>query len=444
MADKKTLEDYLREHQEREQEEQPNQQGGIALEDFYAFLPTGQFIFVPTRSLWISSIIDRTLPKVGKIKASTHLIKTRAVQQMTWSPGDNLLIKDRFIHEGGWVPHSGAVCFNRYRPPLKIEGDPEGAEPWLALVRKVYPNDADHIVQWFAQRVQEPHVKTNHALVLGGTTCIGKDSMLKPVLHAVGQWNCASVSPVEVMGRFNSFLKSVILVISEARHLGEISRYAFYEHLKNITAAPPDVLRIDEKHLQESYIPNITGVVITTNHKTDGIFLPADDRRNMVAWSPINMTEFPDGYWNTYYNWLDNGGFENVAAFLKSHNLTNFDPKTPPPKTPAFYDIVGASASPEDAELADLLDEIGNPEATTLSRLLAAASGPVLEWLSDRKNRRAIPHRLERAGYVPARNPDANDGLWVINSRRQVVYVRSTLSVASQQQAARRYYQGTA
>ena len=88
-----------------------------------------------------------------------------------------------------------------------------------------------------------------------------------------------------MLGRFNGFLKAVILRISEARDLGEFDRFQFYDHMKSYTASPPDTLRIDEKNLREYAILNCCGVIITTNHKTDGIFLPADDRRHFVAWS---------------------------------------------------------------------------------------------------------------------------------------------------------------
>ncbi len=80
--------------------------------------------------------------------------------------------------------------------------------------------------------------------------------------------------------------------VSEARDLGEVNRYSFYEHLKAIIAAPPDVLRVDEKNLREYNVPNLCGVIITTNHKTDGIFLPADDRRHYVAWSDLTLDDF--------------------------------------------------------------------------------------------------------------------------------------------------------
>jgi hypothetical protein len=84
-------------------------------------------------------------------------------------------------------------------------------------------------------------------LVLGGAPGIGKDSLLEPAKYAVGPWNFSEVSPKNILARFNGFLKSVILGVSEARDLGDFDRFAFYEATKIYTAAPPDVLRVDEK-----------------------------------------------------------------------------------------------------------------------------------------------------------------------------------------------------
>ena len=74
--------------------------------------------------------------------------------------------------------------------------------------------------------------------------------------------------------------------------------------------------------------------------------------------------------------------------------------------------------------------------AVTLQMLVAHATDEFRVWLQDRKNRRVISHRLEPE-YTPVKNPDAKDGLWKINDRRQAVYAHSRLSVAEQIRAAR-------
>jgi hypothetical protein len=341
-----------------------------------------------------------------------------------------MLIHDRLLDHGGWIEQQGVTCFNLYRPPTIAPGNASKAGPWLDHVRHVYPTDADHCIQWLAHRVQRPQEKINHALVLGGKPGIGKDTMLEPVKHAVGPWNCEEVSPTQILGRFNGFLKSVILRVSEARDLGEYDRFQLYDHMKAYTAAPPDVLRVDEKNLRGDSVFNVTGVVITSNHLTDGIYLPADDRRHYVAWSDLTKDDFASDYWNWLWHWYNaEGGFGHVAAYLAKLDISDFDPKAPPLKTRAFWDIVNASRSPEDAELADVLDKIGNPAVTTLSEIINNTdSADFHEWLRNRKNSRAIPHRLEDCGYTAFHNNDAKDGLWHINGKRQVIYARAELS----------------
>jgi hypothetical protein len=119
-----------------------------------------------------------------------------------------------------------------------------------------------------------------------------------------------------------------------------------------------------------------------------------------------------------------------------SLNLAKFDPKAPPPKTAAFWDIVDAGNAAEDAELADMLDGLKRPDAVTLAQIKKAASGDFEEWLSDRKNWRSMPHRMERCGYTPFRNNDADDGLWRVQGKRQTIYVKATLPVAERARAA--------
>jgi len=434
---------------------------GVILDDFYAFMPQHNYIFVPTRATWPAGSVNARIPPIkltddngspvldkdGKqirLSASAWLDRFKPVEQMTWAPCQPMIIDDKLILEGGWIERSGCRCFNLYYPPTTIPGLAAEASRWLDHVRYVFPEDAEHIFDWLAHRVQRPWDKINHALVLGGAQGIGKDTLLEPAKHAVGPWNCQEVSPTQILGRFNGFLKSVILRVNEARDLGEFDRFQLYDHMKACTAAPPDVLRIDEKHLRETSIVNCCGVVITSNHKTDGIFLPADDRRHYVAWSDRTKEDpkFDAVYWNKLWMWYANGGLRHVTAFLKSRNLSNFDPKAPPKKTEAFWAIVNASRAPEESELADAIDNLGQPDALTVGKVINStlnAHGELSEfglWLRDRKNRRIIPHRLEQCGYVPVRNPTATDGLWKIEGRRQAVYAKATLAIRDQILAA--------
>ncbi len=428
--------------------------GGVTLDHFRAYMPAHNYIFAPTGEPWPASSVNARLDPVPMLnrageplldkdgnhrtqKASAWLDENRAVEQMTWAPGLPQVIADRLVSDGGWMPKPGFNVFNLYRPPLPIDGDPAKAQPWLEHVRTVYPDDAGHLIRWLAHRVQRPEEKINHAIVMGGSQGIGKDTILEGVKAAIGPWNFTEVSPQHMLGRFNGFVKSVILRVSEARDLGDVDRFAFYDHMKTYTAAPPDVLRVDEKHLREYAAFNVCGVIITTNHKTDGIYLPADDRRHYVAWSPVSREAFSDDYWSDLYRWYQSGGIGHVAAYLRTLDLSDFNAKAPPPKTPAFWDIVSANSAPEDAELADALDNLGRPEATTIASLALATSDEGFRaYLSERKNSRRIPHRLEQCGYVAVRNSAAKDGLFKVSGKRCAIYARHDLAPRDQIAAA--------
>jgi len=432
---------------------------GVTVEDFVAYHPQHFYIYTPVREMWITSGVNASCPlmpackrngdpildKNGQQKleaANIWIDKNHPVQQMTWAPGEPMLICDRQITEGGdWIEKRDTTCFNLYLPPTIAHGDSNDVAPWLEHIRRTYPDDADHMIKWFAQRVQHPQIKINHALFLGGSQGIGKDSILEPVKRAVGAVNFKEVTPGNIIGRFDGYLKAVVLRINEARDLGEVNRFTFYEHLKPLTATPPDVLRVDEKNLKEHYVLNCCGVIITSNHKANGIYLPANDRRTYVAWSNCKLEDFTEEYWNRLWQWYDDGGDRNVAAYLATLDISDFNPKAPPPKTEAWWAIVNSNIASEEIELADVLQAMGNPQAVTLEQIVAAAhSGgfiDLLDWFEDRKNRRAIPHRLAECGYEPVRNPDSRKGRWQAGGRDRAIYTQTGLSLGQRVTAAR-------
>ena len=160
-------------------------QGSRSCTDFYAHMPSGDFIFIPSRDFWPARSVDARIPRVttsaaeghqATIKASGWIAKNRPVEQVTWAPGRPELIADVLATEGGFIPQPGRSVFNLYRPPLLELGDPKEAGQWLVHLKRVYPSDSSHILNWRAHRVQRAGEKINHALVLGGAPGVGKDA----------------------------------------------------------------------------------------------------------------------------------------------------------------------------------------------------------------------------------------------------------------------------
>ncbi len=412
----------------------------ITINDFYALMPMHKYIFKPTGELWpAESINTRLPPKIvnGQIvRPSAWLDRNAPVEQMTWSPNEPALIKDKLIDSGGWIDHHGCNVFNLYRPAPVLLGDPAQAGVWLEHLNLIYPGEARHIECWLAHRIQHPGEKINHCIVLQGAPGIGKDTILEPVKQGVGPWNWQDINPAQMQGRFNEWCKAVIVRVNEARDLGDYDRYAFYDHSKVFMAAPPDVLRVDSKNIREYAVPNVVGIIITTNHEADGIFLDADDRRHFVASSEIEKDAFTEKYWTQLWDWYANGGIGHVVAYLRTLDISGWNAKASPPKTEAFWRIVHANAAPEDAELASLIDDLGNPPILQLGQLADCArrrqAFSLADFLTGLKTRRNVQHRLHQQGYIPVRNQDRKDGLWSVDGRRQAVYGQRKLSYREQ------------
>ena len=107
---------------------------GLRADDFYAYMPEHKYIFTPAATVWPAASVDARLLAVGKLKASTWLDQNRAVEQMTWAPGEPVEIKDRLISNGGWIPREGCRVFNLYRAPV-VKPIAGNADRWLSPCR---------------------------------------------------------------------------------------------------------------------------------------------------------------------------------------------------------------------------------------------------------------------------------------------------------------------
>jgi Family of unknown function (DUF5906) len=433
-------------------------------DDFCSYAPGNCCIYLPCKTMWPNASVDARIPpqplldasgnpvlnakgKVVMVRFTVGLAKTRSVESLTWDPGESEFIRDKLAVDGGYIDKPGATTLNLYRPPPKLElGDPAQATKWVEHWRALYLDDADHAIAWLACRVQHPGVKINHALVLGGAPKIGKDTLLEAVVRTVGEWNFQNIKLHHLVGKNNSFLKALIVRLNEARDVGEqgtIDRYRLYDHMKDLLAAPPNTIRVNEKYINEYFILNRSATVVTTNYR-DALYVPSDDRRYYGMFSERRGEEFPAAFWNEFWDWYEAGGFVHVAALLYTHDLSSFDPKAEPRKTDAWRYMVSADLASEYSDVADAIDRLKNadgqrPDALTITQLIVVA--PELEWLRAIKMRRVMRRRLEDNGYTIVVNPDAKtDSMWAIDGRRQTIYARTALDQTQRLAAARRLH----
>ncbi len=411
----------------------------LPISDFVAHSPDHTYIYRPTGEGWTSAAVNaRVMPvKIGggkkPLAANVWLDRNDAVEQRTWAPGEPQIVKDKLVADGGFFDKPGASVFNLYKPPQVIAATNREIQFWRNHLHELWPDEADHMERWFAHRVQRPGEKINHALVPGGEQGIGKDAVIAPLKVAVGTWNFAEVSPQEALGAFNEFRQSVVLRISEGKDLGDIDRFAFYDGTKTLIAAPPETLRVNPKFVKPYYVLNVTGVIITTNHKVGGLFLPLDDRRHFIAWSTVERSAFNEAYWSRYWARLEAGGAAAVADYLRTLDLGGFNPKAPPRQTQAFFEMANAMRSEKESDMDDILESLNRPDALVISNIIRRARilgrHDFAEWLKDgSKNGRQTALYLEDCGYRRLSNPHDRRGRWQIDGQRiGGVYVRKNL-----------------
>jgi hypothetical protein len=131
----------------------------LSVKNFYAYMPMHNYIYAPTRETWPASSVNARIAPINGISASAWIDKNQPVEQLSWIPGQPMLIKGRLISEGGWIKHDGSTVFNLYRGPTIATGDPNQAGQWIDHVEMIYPDDVDHIIRWLAHRVQRPGEK---------------------------------------------------------------------------------------------------------------------------------------------------------------------------------------------------------------------------------------------------------------------------------------------
>lgn len=398
----------------------------VTMNDFFAFLPDHTYIHRPSGKAISAASVDEIIGK----EVRQILAPTVPVHSYTWAPG----YPERFTLDAMDGTHVGGEAvwlYNQYRAPRAPKGGGDPA-PWLSLVHKLFPDDADHIVNYFADAVQNPGRKCNHALVMGsGVHGTGKDTLLVALQYAVGNKNFTAIKPKALGADFNPFVRNVVVQVSESRDQGEgfsnLSRFEMYEICKDLAAAPPLAIDCNEKHKGQYPVANVLRLVLTTNHQVDGLYMDPQDRRHYCAWSDAPKMTEADA--NAIYAWYETGGgLDAVAHYLRTLDLTarGFNAKAPPRRTDWWHQLVAGGASQEEERFSDSLDKLGRPDWVTLPMLAEAGGLELAGWMASPGNRRKVERELVKSGYQRLPNPHEKRGRWALpNGPQIVVYRRS-------------------
>jgi len=286
----------------------------------------------------------------------------RRAAALTMQPGRGLIVEQ----DGMW-------CVNQWRPSDLTPSDAD-AGLWLDHMRLLIPVAADRerVLDRMGFGLQRLGVKINSALVLLGDHGTGKDMALDPFWAAIGKHNRGMVPGAEAGGQFNDHMLKPWVLMAE---MPSYRKRSVYEEIKVMLATPPDTIRINTKNVRAYEVPNVTNVVVTTNH-ADAIALPASDRRFDVV-ATVNAADAAGAervaYFSALRAWLDAGGQAAVMGHLLRRDVAGFQAKGTPPMTEAKAAMV-SEAEPAPIAWARMIWGEGGPlagrELVTMAELM--------------------------------------------------------------------------
>jgi Bifunctional DNA primase/polymerase, N-terminal/Family of unknown function (DUF5906) len=408
--------------------------GEVPIGNFIYYGPGNNYIYRPTISYWVAAAVDAAVSPVnddGKIiKASEWLKKHQLVTSMTADPSiEDDYTRGKDCRNGEVVTMAGAALFNTYRPATIELGDARLAKPFIDHCFRVFNKfgDADQFLNYMAHRVQKPWEKTRFALLLAGEQGVGKDTAVEFCCPAIGVWNVASIEPSSLDSGFNEYAAATLIRISEAANLAEMTKWAFNERTKVLIAGNPDSTSINPKYGQKYTVRMFNGVIITTNHLSSGIYIPAGDRRyDVIECATMQEMGFTTeekmrAYFGELWEWFIAGGDTHTAAFLSERDISGFSSSNGQRKTEAHKTVV-AGGMITDHWLDDILCEMNYPDFVRADSALTAAENSGMKIAEARGK---LSNAMSRLGYSQHRNPSSQEGRWAVNGKKFIVYVKA-------------------
>ena len=296
-----------------------------------------------------------------------------------------------------------------------------------------------HIEKWMAFTIRHPDKKINHMILLGSGEGCGKDYLLYPLIKAMGE-NSTTIEGEELISGYQDYLLSTKYLHINETELGDRREaMAVSNKLKPLAAAPPEMLRINQKHVKAMKIRNVVNSTMTTNSVMP-LRLNGPSRRFFALWSDLNPRDKEDNmkeewliYWEDRWNWMKNGGWKAVVWYLKNVvDLSDFNPNSAPPMTEFLRDIKESSKSPMQQTIEQFINKQHGAfrcdvlTANDMGETLRAGALMPADMMTDPKffTDKKIGMLLKEIGsYQQVRCSDAR--LWVIRNEENYAHMTS-------------------
>jgi hypothetical protein len=304
-------------------------------------LVTNELMNVQSVSDWKLTFSNKTILKEHTIydrqgNAKVEVKEISLAEEWTKWKGRKTYLSYTF--DPSWVQSDrpNSDVYNSWKgltvKPIYHESQEDNINHYWNFVKEVLCGDNDEILtyiqNWCAHVFQKPSEKTEIALILRGNEGIGKNTFSGPLGAILGKHFGSYNNMDNILGRFNSHLIDKVLVLAdEATWGGAKQQDGIFKDL--ITGKSRN---IEYKGKDQITVDNYTNLIVNSNNAWC-VAAGLTDRRLVF----LNVSDKYIGntvYWKKIYAFIRSTAFlESLLHFLKTRDISNFDPRERPQET---------------------------------------------------------------------------------------------------------------
>src|SRR5262249_33324369 len=258
----------------------------------------------------------------------------------------------------------------------------KAGEPTVFLQHVAYLLDDDqaaieHVLNFLAHLIQRPQERVGHALLITSEAKgIGKSTLGTIVRRLVGEQNSRVAQTKDLKSNFDGWLVGKLVV--QVDEIYEAGNWDLANKLKPLITEPTVSANI--KYGPQIEVENFARFLMFSNNSSP-LNIEDGDRRYFVFDSKAEPRG--DAYYDTLHKYIASPrGMNEIYTYLKTRNLSHFNPHRRPPMTEAKQQIISDSQHP-------LREYISH----------AVASGHFQRMLGSEFTWDALQRQLDRDGY---------------------------------------------
>lgn len=247
--------------------------------------------------------------------------------------------------------------------PVQIRRAQGDVSPFLRHIQMMLPVESDRklVLDYLAHNIKYPGHKIAWAPMIQSTEGTGKGFIQKAMERILGEMYCYSPKAQELVksgSTFNAWMRAKLLIIVNEIKVDE--RRELVEILKPMIT--DERVEIQAKGIDQEMEDNCANWIFFSNFK-DAIPVSQNGRRYAIFYSALQTKAdlmrlgMDDGYFNSLFNWLHNGGSEILANYLLEYPIERGALPGKAPDTSSTTEAVNLSRSPIERMIMDAIED---------------------------------------------------------------------------------------